>query len=117
MKILVLEDDPVSLKKISHDLINFGHEVLEAADSVEALNLYYDNSNDVELVITDLEMPFGSGEDFVANIRTLQPKLPIIVISGTVNKSSILKLKKHKIKDILVKPHDKNRLKSLIDAL
>ena len=116
MKILVLEDDPVSMKKLSHDLAGFGHDVLEAADSVEALNLYYDNS-DIDLIVTDLAMPFGSGEDFIRDMKSLNPKIPVIVVSGTVSKKSLASLKKYKIKGILVKPHNKERLKDLIDAL
>jgi len=116
MQILVLEDEPVSMKKLSNDLKGFGHNVLEASDGIEALNIYY-NNDDIDLIITDLEMPHGGGEDFIRDINALNPKIPFIVISGTVDKKVLNKLKKFNCKDILVKPHDKERLKSILDSL
>lgn len=116
MKILLLEDEPVSMKKLSNDLKSYGHETLEASDGIEALNIYY-NNEDVDLVITDLAMPFGKGEDFIRDIKALNPKIPIVVISGTVSEEILKKLKKFKCKDILVKPHDKERLKLILDSL
>ena len=116
MKILILEDEPISMKKLSNDLKSYGHETLEASDGIEALNSYY-NNKDIDLVITDLAMPFGKGEDFIREIKALKPTMPIVVISGTVDKEILNKLKIFKCTDILVKPHDKDRLKLILDSL
>ena len=104
------------MKRLSNDLKSYGHKTLEASDSIEALNIYY-NNKDIDLVITDLAMPFGKGEDFIRDIKALKPTMPIVLISGTVNKDILNKLKRFKCTDILVKPHDKNRLKLILDSL
>lgn len=117
MKILILEDEPVSMKKLTMDLESFGHEVVAVTDSMEAIGAYYEHT-DLGLIITDLAMPHGSGEDFIKDIRSVNKKIPVIVISGTIdNKMILIKLKQLNCKDILVKPHDKKRLKSIIDSL
>lgn len=116
MKVLILEDDPVSLQKLKMDVESFGHGTLEAADSVVALNLFYEN-RDTDVIITDLELPFGSGEDFIQNIRSLDRRIPIIVVSGTISRAVLQKIKNFKCKDIMVKPHDKARLKEILDSI
>lgn len=116
MKILVLEDDPVSLKALSSDLIKFGHEVLASKNSVEAFGLLSKNM-DLDLVITDLHLPYDSGVDFIKDVRSINAKIPIVVISGTIDKSKLLQMKKYKCLDYLVKPHDKNRLESILNSV
>ena len=59
MQILVIEEEPVSMKKLSNGLQAFGHSFLEASDGIKALNIYY-NNDDIDLIITDLAMLHGS---------------------------------------------------------
>lgn len=116
MNILILEDEPVSLKKLTHDLESLNHTVVGVTSSLDALEVYAKNQN-FDLIITDLAMPFPSGTEFIKDVRKLDPKIPIIVISGTIDKKALDTIKHYKCTDILVKPHDKVRLKVVLDSL
>jgi two-component system response regulator len=116
MNILILDDEAVSLKKLYSDLKNLGHRVLPASNTIEGLEIFT-GKNNLDLVITDLRMPMGSGEDFVRDIRKLNQKIPVIVVTGTINKEVLETVKKLKCMDILVKPYDLSRLKIQLEKL
>lgn len=78
--ILVVEDDLLIRELISKVLRQEGHRIVEASDGAVAQEklqvLQFD------LVITDVVMPKLNGIMLVEQLRTLQPRLPIIFITG-----------------------------------
>jgi DNA-binding NtrC family response regulator len=48
----------------------------------EALQYYTEHSQQITLMITDLTMPVLSGPDLIKNALRINPKLPIILITG-----------------------------------
>ncbi|MCC9168408.1 response regulator [Pontibacter sp. XAAS-A31] len=59
MKILIAEDEPITLATMQMRLKKDGHEVSTASNGQEASELI--QKNDFHLVITDIMMPFVSG--------------------------------------------------------
>jgi two-component system response regulator FlrC len=78
--ILVVEDDAPSSRAIALALKTAGHEVMNAGDGTEALELLA--KHDVELVITDVVMPNQNGMDLKITIRSKWPQMPVILMSG-----------------------------------
>jgi len=78
--ILLVDDNNVSRGAFAKILRLHGHDVMEAADAREGLdmlgNLHFD------LVITDFVMPDISGFQFIAQIRQGWPRTPILLMSG-----------------------------------
>ena len=72
------EGDRVVLRTI---LGRAGHEVLEAKDGDEALEVY--GGKGIEAVITDLQMRNVHGLELITILRDLWPRPGIIAISGT----------------------------------
>ena len=66
-QILVVDDEPNLRRVLSAQLGREGHEVLVAADGAEALELLRDNH--IDLVITDLGLPDGTGIDLMNTLR------------------------------------------------
>jgi CheY-like chemotaxis protein len=60
-----------------------GYEALEASDADEALRIL-ESRNDIRLILTDIDMPFGSldGLKLAAAVRRRWPPVAIIVVSG-----------------------------------
>lgn len=79
-KILVIEDEAGLRKLLQRMLHEVGHEVLLARESVKGLSLW--QSHEVDLVIADIGLPGRSGLETIIHMRTLEPNLPVIVISG-----------------------------------
>ena len=59
-KILIADDEPLIRKLVKDFLTKNGHEVLEAANGEEAMDLFYADK-DIDLIILDVMMPKMSG--------------------------------------------------------
>ncbi len=80
-RILVCEDNPIALKTIEYSLVKAGFQVLQARDGEEAMRLL--KSEKIDLVITDINMPFTKGLELVRYINTQSHmRMPVIIISG-----------------------------------
>jgi len=58
-----------------------GHQVTEASNGAEALNLF--TPGEFDLVITDFEMPIMNGDELAEGIKLLAPSLPILMITAS----------------------------------
>ena len=78
--ILLVEDTLDVRISIRDSLEMAGYEVEEAVDGLVAIELL--QSRPYALLITDLWMPNVDGIDLLKRLRTINPKLPVIAISG-----------------------------------
>ena len=81
-KILVVDDSMVIRKMINKILSEVGHEIIQAEDGKEGLELF--GSTVFDLVITDINMPIMNGFELSEKIRESEGQacdVPIIVIS------------------------------------
>jgi len=84
--ILVVEDDPTSSHVVTAALKSAGHQVINAGDGTEALNLLA--KHHFELVITDLVMPNLNGLNLLKTIRLKWPHMPLILMSAYLSKEA-----------------------------
>ncbi len=109
--ILICDDDLMMLRTIEHRLKNEGHEVLLSKDGQEASRILQAQSGRIQLIITDLLMPFMSGLELINLIRVqYQLTLPIIVLSKVGNEDTILQAFELGADDYLTKPFSPNEL-------
>ncbi len=81
--ILLAEDEAVVRISTRMLLKQCGYTILEAQDGVEALQLWEQNRDRVDLLLTDLVMPNGmTGRQLGRKVRADRPGLPIIYMSG-----------------------------------
>lgn len=85
--ILVVEDEPGIRKVIDSYLRTMGYGVLQASNPAEALRILAANENRIDLVLTDMIMPGGTGSDLAAAIQKKGRQLPIIFMSGYAQRS------------------------------
>ena len=109
--ILVVDDDRLNRQLISKVLRQEGYQVVEACDGALALEIL--QMLRFDLVITDFVMPKLNGIEFVEQIHTLQPRTPIIFITGFVSVISgeaILE----EVTEVLPKPFELGVLRSTV---
>lgn len=80
--ILVVDDDARMLRALEKVLQDEGFAVIPAFESAEALDILTRRHTKVELVITDLRMPFVNGITLLYAIHEIFPKLPVIVLTA-----------------------------------
>ncbi|MCQ2549883.1 MAG: response regulator transcription factor [Lachnospiraceae bacterium] len=80
VKILVV-DDEANMRRLVKDFLNKkGYTVLEAADGMEALNVFYNNS-DIAVILLDVMMPKLDGWQVCREIRETS-QVPIMMLTA-----------------------------------
>jgi two-component system, cell cycle response regulator CpdR len=113
--VLVVEDDRLNRNLICKVLRNEGHKVVEASDGAEALELLY--AQRFDLVITDFVMPRLNGLKLVDQLHPLQPRLPIIFITGYLSAISGKAVLDDNVAEVIPKPFELNVLRSTVQRL
>ncbi len=80
--ILLVEDDPVVREAASRILRVAGYTVLSAGDAAEARRVLGALEAPVDLLLTDVMMPGGSGPALAADVLRLQPSIRVVFMSG-----------------------------------
>jgi CheY-like chemotaxis protein len=102
--ILFVDDEPSIVQVAISIFKNFGYKVIPASDGEEALKLYKEHMDDIDIIMTDLTMPKLSGIQLSREILTLNPKAKIILCSGFASSQIIKSLREIGIKEFLQKP-------------
>jgi two-component system chemotaxis response regulator CheY len=118
-KILIIEDDPDIRDILKHQLEQGGHQVIEARDGQEGIDLMKKGSNllQVGLIITDIRMPKVNGVEAIDYIKASAPSIPIMVITGYPDTELAVNLLQKGAKEFLVKPVEKYTLLSKVSAI
>ena len=103
-KILVADDSPFYRRQIMSFLVDVGLGVVEAVNGDEAL-AKLESSSDIDMVLTDVEMPIMDGLEFTRRIRA-NPSLkhlPVIAITSLSSDDAIRRGKEAGVNGYLVK--------------
>ena len=79
---LVVDDDSTVRTYITSILHSESFETLEAADGKHALEMVLMLGGEVDLIVTDLQMPGGDGISLARAVRASYPSVSIILVSG-----------------------------------
>lgn len=80
LKILVVDDESRMRKLVKDFLEREGHIIIEAADGMEAMDIFYENK-DIALIILDVMMPRMDGWQVCREVRALSQG-PIIMLTA-----------------------------------
>ncbi len=81
-KRILLVEDQEALRTSFRMMLEFdGHQVTEATNGGEALDLF--GKGEFDLVITDFEMPVMNGNELAFSIKLLAPSLPILMVTAS----------------------------------
>ncbi len=80
--ILIVDDEEAVLSMAKLILESNGYRVLTASGGIEALALYSEKRAQIDLVATDLNMPYLSGLETIAKLKKLNPNVKTIVFTG-----------------------------------
>ena len=106
--ILIIDDEKAIRKTLSEILSFEGYKIDEAGDGEEGLKRFSEKSYDI--VLCDIKMPKLDGIEFLEKAKTINPDVPIIMISGHGNIDTAVEAVKKGAFDYISKPPDLNRL-------
>ena len=112
-KILVVDDAEFLRVRISKMLTSNGHDVVEAGDGAESINVY--KSAKPDLVLMDITMPEMDGLSALKEIITLDPNAIIVMLTALGQESIVLEAIKSGAKDFIVKPFEAERVLGAIN--
>jgi len=112
MRIIVAEDVNQTRRSISTVLEGAGFIVHQAKNGLEAMDklLSYDDSNQFDLLLTDIVMPVMTGLELMRLIQQRKISLPIVAITGYSDKELVDQLDKLNCHHVIDKPFDSDVL-------
>ncbi|MFT5729389.1 MAG: PAS domain S-box-containing protein [Desulforhopalus sp.] len=84
--ILFVDDEPPIARMGSRILESLGYQVTTRTSSIEALELFKAKPDDFQLVITDMTMPYMTGDQFSIELKKIRGDILIILCTGHSNK-------------------------------
>jgi CheY-like chemotaxis protein len=89
LSILLVDDHDGVRATTAAALSDLGHEVIEASDGTEAIQLLAARPSCCDLLISDYAMPRVSGAEVIRQARELCPDLPALIITGYADERSV----------------------------
>jgi GAF domain-containing protein len=86
--VLVVEDEAQVRAFVRHTLEFHGYTVLDAAEGTEAVRMASEFAGRIDVLLTDLVMPFMSGRAVADAVRRLRPDVRMLYISGYTDEVS-----------------------------
>lgn len=116
--ILVVEDDPLMMRVLRRMLESRCQELIEAVDAPSAIaRLCATDLPPVDMVLTDVGLPQGSGIDVAVAAAALRPPPVVIAMSGAATAADGLALGHAGVAGFLAKPFTRDDLIELVDGL
>ena len=88
--ILVVEDEEDVRQLLIRSLHDLNLDIAEAADGEQGLQAARRLGASLRLVVTDINMPVMSGIEFAREFRPIQPRVPILFITGVDSRTAAL---------------------------
>ena len=112
---ILFVDDEEMLASLGKEIVErLGYAATVKTDSVEALELFKNNPEKFDLVITDQTMPNMTGAELAKQLLQVKPGLPIILCTGYSSKVDKEKAKKIGISEFASKPLNRRDIAKLI---
>ena len=115
--ILLVEDED-QVRCIAANMIRkMGFTIIEASNGIEALEVFQEHNTEIKLVITDIGMPFMDGYELIKRIKSLNPVLPIIALSGFSEQGIASRTTRGDIAAFIGKPYKFDQFRDIINSV
>ncbi|HVK59220.1 MAG TPA: response regulator [Candidatus Kapabacteria bacterium] len=111
-KILIVDDSALARRTTRQALEEMGYKVEEASDGAQALERYALNKHDA--VVLDMVMHGMYGLEALQKFRELNPKLPVIIATADIQRSTREQVKEAGAAAMINKPLKKDELRELL---
>ncbi|MFC1500423.1 PAS domain S-box protein [Candidatus Zixiibacteriota bacterium] len=103
--ILVVEDEE-AIRSLLEDLLGEnGYTVISTGDGKEAVSIFVERHDSIDLVLTDVGLPGLSGDEIFHAIRKIDPGMRVILASGYLEADLHKELVSEGVMDVVQKPY------------
>ena len=103
--ILIVDDHETIWDFLIEALQKLGYSVLLAENGLDAVEIYEENPDQIDLVLLDMIMPKAGGHQTFYKIRAIDPEAKILLSSGFVSEAEVHALLPQGACGFLPKPH------------
>ena len=103
-RILLVDDEPFLIEIGQQMLERLGYQVVTAGSSQEALAIFSQAPESIDLVISDVTMPKMTGDELTVRLLEIKSDLPVILCTGFSDKLSEESVNMLGVKGFLMKP-------------
>lgn len=118
--VLVVDDEEYMRSALKALLETWGYQVAIAADGQEALDALIEKESTphcFSLIITDITMPGMDGVRLIEEIRKLERMVPVLVMSGNIDRETAALLIRHEVVEIIHKPFMPDNLMVIVKGI
>jgi DNA-binding NtrC family response regulator len=115
--VLVVDDEMPIREALVRTLQSNGYRAYTAEDGSDALALYFQRRDEIDLVITDISMGQMDGVTLVRSLRKLDPQVRVIVSSGHFQKDNMTVLNGLGVRSFLDKPYTADKLLRAVQSV
>ncbi len=108
---LYVEDEDETREIFTTILEKLVSKIYVASNGIDGVELYKTYKDEIDLVITDLHLPFLSGQEMINEVRKIDEDVPILITSSFLNELP----KDCDVCAVLTKPFSKTTLMEVID--
>ena len=116
-RILLVEDAAKLRSEVKAVFSELGYEITAVSDGTSALKAFENAPANWDLIITDQALPNLAGIDLARKILELKPDMPVVMVSGSTQKTLQAEAKTLGIAEFLVKPLDSVELVRVVRRL
>ena len=112
---ILYAEDEVALREITLNILKgFTKRQFVAKNGAEGLELFKENQSEIDLIITDVNMPIMNGLEMIREIKSINPNIPIIVATAFSNTEYLLEAIDIGVDKYVLKPIDMKKLLQLM---
>jgi two-component system, OmpR family, response regulator len=113
--ILSVENDEMIREMIVDMVESLGHRCLESGNAREAMEIL--ENERIDLLLLDIHMPAVRGHQFLRFIRNRGYKIPVIIVSGYLQKDVLNQVRDLDVQGVLAKPIHVKRFSEEIEKV
>lgn len=117
MNFLLIDDDKEFQKNLFNLLENFSSNISIASDGKEALEKYQSSPTKFDILFVDINLPKLNGLDLIHQIRNINPKQAICVVSAYSETDVFIKCIHLGINEYLIKPLSFNEFVNMMNSM
>jgi PAS domain S-box-containing protein len=112
---ILLVDDEEPIRNLGLQIFrNYGYRVFQAPDGENALRLYQDKKDEIDLVVLDLIMPIMGGKKCLEELLRIDPKVRVVIASGYSPEGTVKEILEKGAKNFIHKPFNMKEMLQVV---